>query len=220
MRVLAILLVLAACNADVGVVRVTQQDWIRAARRNVLSSDDVSDVTRSMLRRRGFADDYRQDPPGVISKLVDEIRETHSRDLAVAIAELGYLQTRRVATVDRTALGTTLRYGYAYLFDPKLEPGPQRFDAQFRWACDLYNYAIAEFVRLSTHESRTRNQTGGELEWYGGEANLEIGRNELDFDLTEFDAVHVAYDYRVEGLPPRSAQPARPTAVATARRPR
>ena len=200
-RAITILLLTVACGSDVGVIRVTQDEWLHAARRNVLSSDDVSDVTHSMLRRRGYSGEYRQDPRGVIAKLVDEIRETHSRDLAVAIAELGYLQTRRVAAVDRTALGTALRYSYAYLFDPKLEPAPQRFDAQFRWACDIYNAALADLARVADRAD-VRADPEERVRWYGGSAAYTVNAAHLGWELEHFESVQVTRDYRVANLPP------------------
>ena len=71
-------------------------------------------------------------PESVIRNLIDEMRETRARNLAVAIAELAYLQTRRVNAYDAVATGTVVRYSYAYLFDPKLKPEREEFDAQFR----------------------------------------------------------------------------------------
>ena len=205
MRVVTCILLaaLATSCSGIGVTLRTKEDWYSQATRSVLNSDDVSDVTVNILRRRSLDGSYRQDPVGAIRKLQEELAVTHERELCVAIAELGLIQARRISVPDRKALGTAVRYSYAYLFDPRLKPEPDRFDAQFRWACDLYNYAIAEFVRLSTRESRERDQEEeGHVEWYGGKASLDVGRNDLAFKLSEFDAVHVAYDYRVEGLPP------------------
>jgi len=197
-----LLAALATSCSSIGVIRQTKDDWYSQATRSVLNSDDVSDVTINILRRRSLTASYRQDPEGAIRALQRELAETRERELCVAIAELGIIQTRRISVVDRVALGTAVRYSYAYLFDPQLEPAPHQFDAQFRWACDIYNFAIAEFVRASTQESRTRAGKPGLLEWYGGSAPLELGQNELAFALKDFEDVEVAYDFRVEGLPP------------------
>jgi len=196
---LPISLLLIGCSS-IGVARISKDDWYATATRSILNSDDVSEVTRNILRRRSLLDHYRQDPVAAIGVLQEELATTRDRELCVAIAELGILQNQRVNTPDRRAWGTAVRYAYAYLFDPKLKPQPDRFDAQFRWACDLYNAAIADLVR-HPRPNRIENESTGSLDWYGGSAEMVMGANELAFDLNEFSEIHVAYDYRVEGLP-------------------
>jgi len=195
-----ILLLIVGCRPAVGVTRVDQEEWFASARRSVLSSDDVSEFTRGILRRRDLLGDYRQDPPAVIALLIDEIRETRSRELAVAIAELGYLQTKRVTAMDRMALGTALRFSYAYLFDPRLEPEAEPFDAQFRRACDLYNTALADLLRGLPPEN-LRNDFRGPLHWYGGSAILTVATHEYVWELEHFQRLRVTRDYRVANLP-------------------
>jgi len=202
---LAIVFSLAAGCSSIGVARIQKEDWYATATRSILNSDDVSEVTRNILRRRSLLDRYRQEPVAIIFELHDELVRTRQRELCVAIAELGFLQTGRVNAIDRRALGTAVRYAYAYLFDPKLVPEPDRFDAQFRWACDLYNAAIAELIRLPRKEA---TETTGKrvFEWYGHSVPLVIGTNELAFDPREFAEILVAYDFRVEGLPAPDAR--------------
>ena len=199
-RLLLVLVFAVACSSDVRVTRVSQEDWYSSARRNVLSSDDVSDVTRNMLRRRSLDRHYRQNPEAAIRQLMEELQETRQRELAVAIAELAYLQTKRVNAFDPIAVGTTIRYSYAYLFDSKLEPARGDFDAQFRWACDLYNAAVADKIRNTTKED-VRNDQLGSLQWYGGSSPLTINSNDLLWELKNFEIVRVTRDYRVAKLP-------------------
>ena len=45
------LLLLAACSS-IGVGRISKDDWYATATRSILNSDDVSEVTRNILRRR------------------------------------------------------------------------------------------------------------------------------------------------------------------------
>ena len=95
---------------------------------------------------------------------------------------------------------TTIRYSYAYLFDPKLQPDPEMFDAQFRWACDLHMVALADMIRESKREGRS-DDASAPIEWYGGKTTIRVGRNEMSWGLDQYDELHVAADFRVEGLP-------------------
>ncbi|MHC4955731.1 MAG: esterase/lipase family protein [Planctomycetota bacterium] len=194
-----ILVPLLGCR-NVSLEKVTPEEWFQRSIRNVMTSDDVSEVTRTILRRRGLHEGYRQDPRAAIELLVAEIRETHARNLSVAIAELAYLANKRTAAIDRVAIGTTMRYSYAYLFDPKLEPAPSPIDAQYRWACDLYGAALADLVRAAKKD-RVRDDQTGTVAWYGGSTRFTVDRKGLAWDLARFDELLVASDYRVTGLP-------------------
>ncbi|MEM8882507.1 MAG: alpha/beta hydrolase [Planctomycetota bacterium] len=195
------LLVLLAGCSTIGVIKQDKETWLERSRRSILTTPDVSEVTRNILRRRSLLETYRNDPIGAMKILEAEMKETRDRSLAVAIAELAYLQSRKWTEVERMALNTTIRYSYAYLFDPKLEPRPQAFDAQFRWANDLYTTALADLVRVSRVDSE-REINSRVVKWYGGESGLKIGLNEMQWGIDEFDDLSVAYDFVVEGLPP------------------
>ncbi|MHC4939122.1 MAG: esterase/lipase family protein [Planctomycetota bacterium] len=200
MRAILLLLVFAGCGTLIGVKKRTKEDWFAEAQRSILTSNDVSEVTFNILRRRDLHENYKQDPLLPIALLQQEMAETKRRDLAVAIAELGYLQAKRWTNLERRALMTTIRYSYAYLFDSKLEPAPQKFDAQFRWACDLHMVALADMIRESRREGRS-DDASAPVEWYGGQTTIRVGRNEMSWGLDQYDELHVAADFRVEGLP-------------------
>jgi pimeloyl-ACP methyl ester carboxylesterase len=184
----------------VGVSQRSGGSWYRDSRRVVLDGGEVSSVTLNILRRRGLDEGHRQNPLPAIAALQAEMRETRARELTVAIAELAYIQEKRSTNPDRRALGTTVRYAYAYLFDSRLEPEPRKYDAQFRWACDLYSTALADLIRQAD-PSTQKGQGDVRLLWYGGEAPVEVARNELHWDLERFDEITLAYDLRVDGLP-------------------
>ena len=196
---LAAVVTITACSS-IGVREVSREHWYAVATRNVLNSDDVSEITRNILRRYSLLDSYRTDPVGAIRVLQEDLAKGRNRDLCVAIAELGFLQTGRVSAFDERAVGTVLRYSYAYLFDPGLEPPTDIFDAQFRNACDLYNEAVAEILRR-THRDELEEGGPYRLNWYGGSTSYDVGEYRLAFELMTFEEILVAYDYRVEGLP-------------------
>ncbi|MHC4954825.1 MAG: esterase/lipase family protein [Planctomycetota bacterium] len=195
-----LLLALLACEA-IKVEHVAPEASYRGAIRTILDSDDVSGFTRAILTALGLTDSYRHEPVEAIRVLEAEMRASRDRKLAVAIAELGIVQARRVTTPDRRAIGTTLRYSYAYLFDPKLEPAPDAFDARFRLACDLYNHALAELTRTSP-SLEFREGAMLDLQSYGGDCALRVGHDELAWGNSRMAKLRVAYDYAVEGLLP------------------
>ncbi|MEM8882508.1 MAG: alpha/beta hydrolase [Planctomycetota bacterium] len=200
MRVaLTIVLLLVACKT-IDVTEQNQEEWIKQAKRSILTDVDVSDVTYNMLRRRGLHERYRDDPVGVLAVLREEMYETRARDLAAAIAEVAALQARKWTTLDRRAVMTVVRYSYAYLFDPKLEPAPSPFDAQFRWALDLYTTSLAYLIRDSKQQ-RLEDIRKQRFPWYGGTARIEPGVNDLRWAPDQFPQLDVALDYVVEGLP-------------------
>lgn len=149
-----LLLVAAACAPRYQVRDTDEKQWFAEARRSALDGGDVSDTTRDILRRRELLDLLRSDPRKVGIVLDAEMRRTKNRNLALAIAEISYSRMRLTVNPSDVVLGTTLRYSYAYLFDPELEPPPNRFDIRFRWASDLYNRTLGDMVRYSQSDDR------------------------------------------------------------------
>jgi len=194
-----LLLIATGCDSRRYRVRDTSgQDWFTEARRSALDGRGVSDTTLGILRRREMLDLMRTDAEEVARLLDVEMRQTKQRSLALAIAEIAHTRTRDAPDPNRNALGTTLRYSYAYLFDPALEPVPDRFDIRFRWACDLYNRTLGDFVRFSSDNRELREVS---LEWIGGSTTANPGRIQIEGDLTDYEDIQVAYDYEIEGLP-------------------
>ena len=195
----ACLLLAVACQS-ITIHEVSPEARAIESRKTVLDGERVSVFTREILERRAISD-YREDPVGAIRVLDAEMRETHSRPLAAAIAELAYLQKRRWTAVDFQALATAVRYSYAFLFDPRLEPQPSSFDARLRGMCDLYNAAVADWSRALGAAPVAQRRTI-KLDWYVGSTVARVTRNEFDWKPEEFKSILVAADYEVEGLTP------------------
>ncbi|MHC4451838.1 MAG: esterase/lipase family protein, partial [Planctomycetota bacterium] len=197
--VAALVAFIVACQA-IDVRKVSSESRAIEARGTVLDGDDVSLLAREVLHGRGLAN-YRADPVGAIRVLDAEMRETHDRDLAATIAELGYIQKRLWTNVDFQALAAAIRYSYAYLFDPRLEPEAAVYDARFRGMCDLYNAATGDWIR-ATRELPVEQRLDLQLDWYGGSGAVRVTENALTWDHAEFDTLEIASDFAVEGLEP------------------
>jgi len=195
-----ILLALAGCSSRRYQLRPTERgEWFQEARHSALDGHQLSTTTRDILRRRELLSLASTDVHATVLALDKEMRQTHARSLALAIAELCFRESGRWTTPNRTILGTTLRYSYAYIFDPKLEPAPEAFDIRFRWACDMYNRTLARFVRISRKDGVLEDT---EFHWATGSAILSPGTIQLEVPYSELVTINVAYDYEIEGLPP------------------
>jgi len=195
-----VLLILAGCASN-QLQETTPREQYERTRHNVLDGGDASEFTLNILGRRTLLDRHRIDPVHAIEVLDREMRETHERDLAIAIAELAMLQTRRVASVDERALATALRYSYAFLFDPQLTPPPDPFDARFRTACDLYNFALAAILRSRPDEIRHTERTW-RLAWYAGETTARVAENDFPRSSGAIAGMRIAADYIADAMPP------------------
>ena len=60
--VLLLAILIAGCGGMIGVRKRTKEDWFAEAQRSILTSNDVSEVTFNILRRRDLHENYKQDP--------------------------------------------------------------------------------------------------------------------------------------------------------------
>lgn len=184
---------------------------------NVLRSDGPSPRTEQILRRHDLDKRFNRDPLGVLATLD---RKIHSRvdlegpgfserggapdpDIVFALAELNYLAgrklQRRSKSVAMSLYGATVAYAYFYLFDEDVGSSLDRFDPRFRLACDLYNTALAQCLRLAQSQEI---QLGKSLqfEFAEGTMEMEITRHGFLWQPEEFGHYLFARDYQIEGL--------------------
>ena len=90
-------LVLAACSAPVKVERVSLRTAYENLNRTALSSDQLSEATRTVLRRAALLDIFDGQPDAAIAALRAQAIATgmHWPDL-YALAEMNYAQGRRI----------------------------------------------------------------------------------------------------------------------------
>ena len=170
---LLVALVLAACTAPVTVNRVDLRTAYDELNRTALSSDQLSEPTRIVLRRAALLDMFDDRPDAAIAALRDEAIGTgmHWPDL-YALAELNYYEGRR--TRSKAMLLASALYAYAVLFPAGAADRPSPYNTQFQQAADLYNLALTQVL----------SGTGAE-----GVASLQSGPYELPFG-----AVNVTVD--------------------------
>jgi hypothetical protein len=166
---LFLLLASAACSAPVKVDRVDLRTAYDDLNRTALSSDQLSEATRTVLRRAALLEVFDHWPDEVITALRAQAIATGMRwpDL-YALAELNYYQGLR--SKSKPMLLASALYAYAVLFPAGDADRPSPYNAQFLHAEDFYNLALTQVL----------SGAGAE-----GVANLRSGRYDLPFGTVD-----------------------------------
>ena len=160
---LVVLLAIAAC-APVSVERVDLRTAYEDLNRTALSGNQMSDLTRIVLRRSALLDSFSTYPNETIAALrAVAIRDGMTWQDLYALSELSYFEGRQ--TKSAPMLLASALYAYAVLFPNGNAERPSSYSAQFRQAADFYNLALTQVL---TSES-------------GDAAVLRSGRFDLPF---------------------------------------
>jgi pimeloyl-ACP methyl ester carboxylesterase len=142
-----LLLVLTACGAPVTVQRMPPQQVHRELTANVVSSGELSDFTRNVLRFVDTDQDIGDDPEAVIARLRQAVVDGVAGANAVfAMAELAFAHAEAHERQDYYLAAAF--YAYAYLFPEEADAPPDPFDPRFRWAVDIYNRSLVGAFRV------------------------------------------------------------------------
>jgi len=144
---LLLLLVLTACGAPVTVQQMPPRAVHRELTANVLSSGDLSDFTRNILRFVDTDEDIGDDPEAAIARLRQGVVDGVAGANAVfAMAELAFAYAEAHERPDYYLAAAF--YAYAYLFPGDADAPPDPFDPRFRWAADIYNRSLVGAFRV------------------------------------------------------------------------
>lgn len=136
-----LLLLLAACATPVQVDRVDLRSAYDELNRTALSSDQLSEVTRTVLRRAALLDYFGGQPDATITALrAQAIASGMPWQDLYALSEMSYYEGRR--TKSKAMLLASALYAYAVLFPAGDAPRPSPYSAQFLHAADFYNLAL------------------------------------------------------------------------------
>ncbi|WP_153555246.1 esterase/lipase family protein [Roseimaritima sediminicola] len=121
----------------------------------------VSERTHQLLQRFGLNEAYERDPPSTLETLREFAINDEDAELIFAVSELSYIEGKKAERAgDSSAalhhFGMTITNSYEYLFAPELDQIRNPYDPQFRSACDLYNEALEDTLRLLCTENRLR----------------------------------------------------------------
>jgi hypothetical protein len=204
---LLIVLFLAACTPPVQVERVSLRTAYEVLNRTELSSDELSEATRTVLRRNALLDTFETQPDATIAALRAEAIATGMQwpDL-YALAEMSYAEGRR--TRSKPLLLASALYAYAVLFPAGDAGRPSPYSAQFQHATNFYNLALTRVLSRDTSEASATLE-GGRQPLPFGTVDVAIDQASLRFagrTLTSFvPTMNLTVggfknDYRTDGL--------------------
>src|ERR1700722_5074202 len=127
---------LNACSAPVKVDRVDLRTAYDKLNRTALSSDRLSEVTRTVLRRAALLEVFDRRPDEAITALrAQAVAIGMHWPVLYALAEMNYFEGRR--TRSKPVMLASALYAYAVLFPAGDADRPSPYSAQFLHAADL-----------------------------------------------------------------------------------
>src|SRR5262249_46403164 len=150
---------------------------------------------------------FRRNPDKAMAAMEKAARNAPDSDLVYALAELSWVEARRLdrwrkaAALDRYV--DSVAYAYDYLFDAELAPGRQPADPRYRLAMDLYNGGLDHIIRAA--QAKGRIEPGGTitLKVHGRELKLRVGLDRSPWRTDDIQELLLASDFDVVGLPTR-----------------
>jgi pimeloyl-ACP methyl ester carboxylesterase len=154
-----LLFALAACSAPVKVDRVGLRTAYADLNRTALSSDQLSEATRTVLRSAALLEVFDHRPDDAITALRAQAIVTgmHWPDL-YALAELCYYEGFR--TKSKSMFLASALYAYAVLFPAGDADRPSAYSRQFLHAADFYNLALTQVLSGADAEGVAKLQSG------------------------------------------------------------
>ena len=148
----AILLVagFVGCSAPMSIERVEPDEFYREQTVSTLGSDELSDATRTVLRRHALLESYADEPDASVARLLASLRDgLGGGDELFALAELSLWYAER-DNVGARHLAAAV-YAYAFLFGG--DGPPSAFDPRTRLAADVYNRALGQALSIGSEGS-------------------------------------------------------------------
>ena len=202
-----LLLLLAACAAPVQVDRVDLRSAYDELNRTALSSDQLSEVTRTVLRRAALLDYFDTYPDATIAALrAQAIASGMPWPDLYALSEMSYYEGRR--TNSKAMMLASALYAYAVLFPAGDAPRPSPYSAQFLHAADFYNLALTQVLSGAGADADANLQSGryevpfGVVDVAVDQANLQFAGRTLTSFVPTMNLTVKGFqnDYRSEGL--------------------
>ncbi len=191
---------------DVAVAPSKGERVLSSFQRSLGVLDRPSERTVETLKRFALESKYRRDPADVLATLGAQVRATPDPDLVYALAELCWVESKRLErrhraeSIDRTI--DALSYAHDYLFGPELAHDRQPSDPRYRLACDLYNGSLDRLLR-EAQSGAGKIEAGGEfgLKAKGREQVFKVRLENSPWTAEDVDQIILASAFEVSGLP-------------------
>ncbi len=168
------------------------------------SGPKPTERTQQVLRRYDLVAVQQRDPQAVLHKLEEQIAVEPTIDATHAYAELSYIQGKKAQAIGREAdaldlYSAAVAHAYLYLFSPQFEYQRNAYDPQFRRACDVYNAALEEVLRIMKEQGRLRPGQTYAIEAEDQRLDVQVVTCGL-WKPEDFDEFEFVSDYEVKGL--------------------
>ncbi len=168
------------------------------------SGPQPTERTLQLLRRHDLLKAAERAPAETLGEFQRLLVENPTPEKMHAFAELAYLAGNRHAERDpEKALGmyvASAMHAYLYLFDERFEPQRNPYDPQYRGACDLYNAALEEMMRLLEQKGDLRPGRQEQIRSQGQVLHLDVVSRSHKWHAADFDEFEFVSDYQLTGL--------------------
>lgn len=166
--------------------------------------DRPSARTTDTLRRYDLDRRFTRDPDNTLLALEKYARRTPDPELVFTLAELSWVEGRRLdrrrrpEALDRYV--DAVAYAYDYLFDPDLAAGRNPGDSRFQLAMHLYNGGLDQLLRASK-AAGGRIQPGGSLPLtvHGREMTIQVNLEQSPWKAHDIQELLLCSDFVVSG---------------------
>jgi len=183
-----------------------------ASYRNVATLDRPSERTLETIKRYDLTRHYRFGLDRTLSSLVKLAQDRPEPELVYALAELCWVEGRRL---DRWRKANAIdyyldavAYSHDFLTDPALNPPnlPRGSDPRYRTAMDLYNASLERLIRGA--QGAGAITPGGKitLKVRGQDQVIQVALGDSAWKADDVDKLILASDYEVSGLIARTYQ--------------
>lgn len=172
-----ILLLTGGCATPVGVDPVDIQSSYQINSVNALSAVQLSEASKTLLRRNDLLDRFDSEPAQVLTELHASLNPSGDEDKLFALAELSMLHAQN--TQDPSYFLASAVYAWSLLFPANDEQvGIETSDPRLRLTYDLYNQGLAQ--GLAAREKGEQRELLVELK--PGEYKLPFGSLHISLD--------------------------------------
>ncbi len=176
--------------------------------RNLAQLDRPSERTLETLRRYDLERRYKKDVDAALASLAKFAHERSEPDVVYALAELSWLEGRRLDStrwhkaeaIDHYLDAVAYAYDFLFDADPLLVEGRKPSDPRFRLACDLYNGGLERVIRVAQSERRIEAEGTIKLKVRDREQILRVILHQSPWKPADISQIILASDFEVSGL--------------------
>ncbi|MBI2825570.1 MAG: alpha/beta fold hydrolase [Planctomycetia bacterium] len=160
--------------------------------------------TMQILRQYDLVGELDKDPRSVVSKLQAIVDRQPSADKLYSLAELNYLGAKKMEGKNEAAAldmyGAAVAHAYLYLFDERFTPTRNPYDPEFRGACDVYNGALENAIRIVRKRGKLLPGSTHTIESESQRWTVTVVTKGGEWHPEDFDRFEFVSDYEVRGL--------------------